>query len=119
MNNFISISSLFIILNASAQAGTAINCNEVDNMESDMIEVCAEQTNKHLNENFEALKELHKEVPKKLELLKEMQLGWIKMRDAQCEFATQNTGSNAALAGVTCEVKLTQQRANELEEMTQ
>jgi len=110
---------LFIALSLPVKAGTAINCHEVDNMESNMIEVCVEQTDRHLNENYAELRKLHKDSPEKLKLLKEMQLGWIKMRDAQCELAMRNTGSNAALAGMTCQVKLTQKRSDEFEEMTQ
>lgn len=111
------IVSLGLLVIFSAQANTAINCYEVDNMGADMIEVCVEQTNRHLNENYSQLREIHKGSPEKLNLLKEMQLGWMKMRDAQCDFAAHNTGSNAALAGSICVVKLTQQRADEIEEM--
>lgn len=110
---------LLMTLSLSAHAGTALNCNEVDNMKPDTIEACAEQTDRHLNENYAELRKLHKDSPEKLKLLKAMQTNWIKMRDAQCEFAMHNTGSNAALAGTICQVKLTQKRSDELEEMAQ
>ncbi len=119
MKYLLSVFGLFCVTSLSAQAATAINCHEVDNMEQDMIEVCVEQTDRHLNENYQALRKLHKDSSKKLKLLKDMQMGWIKMRDAQCDFAMHNTGSNAALAGLVCQVTLTQQRADEIEEMGQ
>lgn len=119
MKYYFSSFLLIFTLASSAHAGTAINCHEIDNMDSSAIETCVEQTDRHLNENYEQLKNIHKDAPEKLNLLKEMQLGWIKMRDAQCEFAMKNTGSNAALAGMICQVKLTQKRADEIEEMAQ
>ncbi|CAA6801138.1 MAG: Unknown protein, partial [uncultured Thiotrichaceae bacterium] len=58
-----------------------------------------------------------KESKETLNLLKDMQRAWIKMRDAQCELQMRNTGGNAALAGVMCEVILTQKRSDDLEKM--
>ena len=108
---------LLTIASGSSSAGTAINCYEINKMSPDMVKVCADQTDRHLNENYKALvKQLGKSAEQK-KLLKNMQLGWIKMRDAQCELNMRNTGSNAALAGMVCEVILTQKRADELEIM--
>ncbi|WP_020395196.1 lysozyme inhibitor LprI family protein [Thiolinea disciformis] len=119
MRYIIPSAVLLFALSQSTQAGTVVDCHEVDTMETDMVEVCVKQTNRDLNDNYDALKKLQKDSPEKLKLLKEMQLAWIKMRDAQCEYEMRNTGSNAALVGLVCEVKLTQQRADDLEKMAQ
>lgn len=108
---------LLSLVSGTSSAGTAINCHEVNEMSSDMIEVCSDQTNRHLNENYKALIKQYGKSADQKKLLKKMQLGWIKMRDAQCELNMRNTGSNAALVGMVCEVILTQKRSEELEEI--
>ena len=110
---------LLIALSFSAYASDkTIDCTNLDSgTNSDQLDVCAKQADKQLNDNYQALRDTHKDSPDKLKLLKEMQVAWIKMRDAQCEFAMRNVGGNAAQAGVICEIKATQQRAKELQEM--
>ncbi|OQW92715.1 MAG: hypothetical protein BWK79_14110 [Beggiatoa sp. IS2] len=83
-------------------------------MEASAVKTCVEQTDRHLNENYQILLKKFKEDAK---LLKDMQLGWIKMRDAQCELAGKHTGSQAALVMSKCTVVLTQKRADELEKI--
>jgi uncharacterized protein YecT (DUF1311 family) len=108
---------LLSMVSGSNIAGTAINCYEVKKMKVDTVEVCVDQTDRHLNENYqELIKQFGKSKDQK-KLLKTMQQGWIKMRDAQCELNMKNTGSSAGLVGMVCNVILTQKRADELEEM--
>lgn len=90
----------------------------MDQLDDNQLEVCAKQSDKQLNENYQKLRKMHKDESDKLKLLKDMQEGWIKMRDAQCEFTMRKVGSSAAIAGLTCEVALTQKRAAELADMS-
>ena len=74
---------LLSMASGSSIAGTAINCHEVNEMSNKMVEVCLDQTNRHLNENYkELVKQYGKKSADDKKLLKNMQLGWIKMRDA-------------------------------------
>lgn len=110
--------ALLSLGSSAALAGTAINCYDVVNdMNEQSLEVCIEQTNRHLNENYQQLRETFKDEEETLALLKDMQLAWIKMRDAQCEINSRHTGSSAGLVGLACEVVLTQKRADVLEKM--
>ena len=104
-------------LTTSLSAGTGLDCSKALEMKSDTLEVCFDQTNNWLNDSYQSLLKERKEALEQVKLLKEMQRAWIKMRDAQCELASRNTASGAGLAGVRCEVILTQKRANELERM--
>lgn len=116
MKNIFAL-TLLSLCSGAAFSGTAINCYEVADMDEQSIEVCVEQTNRHLNENYNQLKETFKDDEKTIALLKDMQRAWIKMRDAQCEINSRHTGGSAALVGLTCEVVLTQKRADDLEKM--
>jgi uncharacterized protein YecT (DUF1311 family) len=116
MKNIFAL-TLLGLCSGTAFSGTAINCYEVADMDQQSIEVCVEQTNRHLNENYSQLQETFQDNEGTLALLKDMQLAWIKMRDAQCEINSRHTGGNSGLVGLTCEVILTQKRADDLEKM--
>ena len=117
MHKILVAAFISIGLVSSVKSGTGLNCYEVMEMEANESEICFDQTNEWLNGSYQELLKSRKDDSAQVKLLREMQRSWIKLRDAQCEFASRNTGSNAALTGLTCEVVLTQRRADQLEKM--
>ena len=103
-----------------ASAGTGLNCSD-DEVLSDpnKVEACLTQVDGELNGTFKQLQTLNKDSKDKLKALKNMQLGWIKMRDAQCEFQSFNSagGGGAALTAMRCEIEMTMQREKELQDL--
>lgn len=104
-----------------AIAGTGLNCSEVINKDSsdNELEACIEQTNDELNSSYKQLRVMYKESKDHLAALKKMQLGWIEMRNGQCDFESRNSagGGGAARTAVRCEIRMTLQRTDELDEM--
>lgn len=102
-------------------AGTAINCTEAyknGELTGDTMSVCAEQTDRHLNENYQTLiKSFGNTDKEKVKLLKVSQRAWIKLRDAQCELAGRAVATHVAENMLACEIMLTQKRVDELERM--
>jgi uncharacterized protein YecT (DUF1311 family) len=111
------VSVLFLCaFSAGTFAGTGLNCSDLDAIgdNQDALEACVIQTNDELNATYKQLRDAHKNNKGAYDALKDMQVGWIKMRDAQCQFKSMNTGSAAAQVGVMCEIEMTVQRENEL-----
>ena len=102
-------------LTTSLNARTALNCSNVLEMRASRVEACANQTNDWLNDNYRYLLNKHKDSPKQVKLLQEVQWAWTKKRDTQCGQANTSAASNDGLATLRCEVLLTYQRANDLE----
>lgn len=103
-----------------ATAGTGLNCSDGEVLsDPNRVEACLTQVDGELNGTFKQLQALHKDSKEKLKALKDMQLGWIKMRDAQCEFQSFNSagGGGAALTAMRCEIEMTMQRDKELQEL--
>lgn len=109
-----------LAFSGAATAGTGLNCSD-DNVLSDinMLEACHTQVDSELNGTFKQLTTLHKDSKDKLAALKKMQLGWIQMRDAQCDFASLNSagGGGVAQTAMRCEIKMTMQRDTELQDL--
>lgn len=103
-----------------AFAGTGLNCNDIDNMNPNEMDACAEQTDQELNASYKtAMAAMKKQDNGSDKLLKDAQRAWLKMRAAQCEMASLNTGGSAANAMVSCEVGLTMQRTDYLDGLTE
>lgn len=120
MKIFLPSLLLFSLTNL-ATAGTGLNCSEVINKEStdNELEACIEQTNDELNGSYKQLQDTYKGNKDILSALKKMQLGWIEMRDGQCDFESRNSagGGGVARTVIRCEIKMTLQRTDELDEM--
>ena len=112
---FSLITLICIGLTTSLNARTALNCSKVLEMKASRVEACANQTNDWLNDNYRYLLNKHKGSPKQVKLLQEAQWAWAKKKDTQCEGANKNAASHDGLATLRCEVLLTYQRANDLE----
>ena len=101
-----------------SMAGTGLNCSDLDSIGQDdnMMEACITQTNDELNDTYKELKALSKDNKEGLKVLKNMQLGWMKMRDSQCLFMSMNSagGGGAARTAIRCEIEMTIQREKEL-----
>lgn len=99
-------------------AGTGLNCSD-DTVLSDinMLEACNTQVDSELNGSYKQLQALHKDSKDKMAALKKMQLGWIQMRDAQCDFESHNSagGGGAAQTAMRCIIRMTMQRDEELQ----
>lgn len=111
------MATLFLCAFSTATfAGTGLNCSDLDAIgdNQDALQACVDQTNDELNATYKQLRDTHKDNKDAYAALKDMQVGWIKMRDAQCLFKSMNTGSAAAQVGVMCEIEMTIQRENEL-----
>lgn len=110
---------LVLSFSATAFAESTLDCANTDNIgrDEDKLEECVTHTNKALNAAYDELKSRHEDNKEMQGILKDMQLGWIKMRDAQCLYRSMNTGSGAALTGVLCEIELTHQRSEALAEL--
>jgi uncharacterized protein YecT (DUF1311 family) len=101
-----------------SMAGTGLNCSDLDSIGQDdnAMEACITQTDDELNGTYKALKALSKDNKEGLKVLKNMQLGWIKMRDSQCLFMSMNSagGGGAARTALRCEIEMTIKREKEL-----
>lgn len=101
-----------------AMAGTGLNCSDLDTIGDDdnAMEACITQTNDELNGTYKELKTQSKENKKGLKALKDMQLGWIRMRDSQCLFMSMNSagGGGVARTALRCEIEMTIKREKEL-----
>lgn len=108
-----------LTFSATTFSGSTLDCSDMDKVgqDEDHLEQCAAQADSDLNKAYKELRSMHKDNEEKQAALKDMQLGWIKMRDAQCLFKSMNTASGAALTGVLCEVEMTTIRAQELADM--
>lgn len=110
-----------LLFSAGAMAGTGLNCSNLDEIGDDenALEACFTQVNDELNATYNQLRETHKDNTEGLKALKEMQLGWIKMRDSQCLFQSMNSagGGGAAKTAVRCEIEMTTKREEELSQM--
>ena len=112
---FSLIALIGVGLTTSLNAHTALNCSKVLDMRTSRVEACANQTNDWLNDNYQYLLNKHKESPKQVKLLQEVQSAWTKKRDTQCGQVKEKAASHDGLATLRCEVLLTYQRANDLE----
>ena len=114
---------LAVLLGSLSSIALAANpdCSKPEDIGQDetKLEACLTSTNDKLNGTYKELRDIHKDNEEKLGVLKDMQLGWIKMRDAQCLFRSMNSagGGGAALTAVLCEIELTNQRAKELADL--
>ncbi|WP_020396400.1 lysozyme inhibitor LprI family protein [Thiolinea disciformis] len=104
-----------IILSCPASAKDLHHCNKLESLDIKKLEFCLQQRDIQLNKVYSKLYSFHKESPKKLELLKEMQSAWIQMRYAQCGFILYSKEYDAARASLICEISLIQKRLQELE----
>lgn len=104
-----------------AMAGTGLNCLDLDAIgENDnALEACISQTNDELNGTYKELHTQNKENKEVLKALKNMQRGWIKMRDAQCLFKSMHSagGGGVAKTAIRCEIEMTIKREEELSMM--
>ncbi len=120
MKKYILI-SLLLSASSVSLAGTGLNCSNLDVIGQDTkaLEACVTQTNDELNATYKELRATHKNKKDKLKALKDMQNGWIKMRDAQCLFQGMNAvgGGGAAQTGIRCEIKMTIKREEELSQL--
>jgi uncharacterized protein YecT (DUF1311 family) len=114
------LATALLAFSGVAAAGTGLDCSN-DEVLSDMnmLEICHTQVNSELNGTYKQLQKLHKDNKEKLAALKKMQLGWIQMRDAQCDFESYNSagGGGAAQTAMRCTIRMTRQRDKELESM--
>ncbi|WML89726.1 lysozyme inhibitor LprI family protein [Thiothrix lacustris] len=112
--------SALLAFSSIATAGTGLNCTD-ENVLSDpnYLDVCVTQVDSELNGTFKELQARHKDVKEKMAALKQMQLGWIKMRDAQCDFQSMNSagGGGVAQTAMRCIVEMTIQRDKELQDL--
>ncbi|WP_038141134.1 lysozyme inhibitor LprI family protein [Thiothrix lacustris] len=113
-------STALLAFSSIATAGTGLNCSD-DNVLSDInkLQACYTQADSELNGTFKKLQALHKDGKVKMAALKQMQLGWIKMRDAQCDFQSMNSagGGGVAQTAMRCKVDMTMQRNKELQDL--
>lgn len=100
MKKLILIFLLYIVSTFSF-AEKAIDCHKINEMSADMIKVCVDHTHRQLQINYQALVKRYTGNDQEI-LLRNMQLGWFKMRDAQCELASRNTGGNKTITAVVC-----------------
>jgi uncharacterized protein YecT (DUF1311 family) len=113
---------LTLAFSGYAMAGTGLDCAEMaksDSFQTDgEFSQCLSQTDQELNASFKTLQTKMKDRNVAADL-KAMQLGWIKMRDAQCivEGLTANLANAIETRGKTCTIRMTSQRAAELDAM--
>ncbi|UOG92883.1 MAG: DUF1311 domain-containing protein [Candidatus Thiothrix sulfatifontis] len=116
---FLLVTSIFAF-SGYAIAGTGLPCGEMaksDSFQTDgEFSQCLTQTDQELNGSFEALKKKMKDRNVAADL-KNMQLGWIKMRDAQCtvEAMTANLANGMENRAKTCKIRMTSERTAELD----
>jgi uncharacterized protein YecT (DUF1311 family) len=114
------LASLTLAFSGYAMAGTGLDCAEMAKSGSFQTDgefsQCLTQTDQELNASFKTLKTKMKDSNVATDL-KAMQLGWIKMRDAQCivEALTANLANAIETRGKICTIRLTSQRAAELD----
>lgn len=112
--------AIIALFSASAAfAGSDMDCSDLEALgqDEDKLEQCHAQADSKLNATYKEVRGRHKDNEDMQKALKDMQLGWIKMRDAQCLFKSMNTAGGAALAGVLCEIEMTTKREAELAEL--
>ena len=112
--------SALLAFSSIATAGTGLNCSDENVLsELNQLEACYTQVDSELNGTFKQLQALHKDSKQKMAALKQMQLGWIKMRDAQCDFQSMNSagGGGVAQTAMRCIVEMTIQRDKELQDL--
>lgn len=117
MKQFLGVVTL-CLFSGMAMAGTGLNCAEEGVLDdAERAQACEIQVNDELNAEYKRLQDMHKDSAEKLEALKKMQLGWIQMRDNQCQFQAYNSagGGGAALTEMRCVIGMTMQRTAELE----
>ncbi len=113
MNKYLFALSLLVFSSISG-AATGLNCLEVDKMGSGEVKVCAIQSDRDLNDFYQQLlKKLDKQ---KVSFLREAQRAWLEFRAAQCNMKSLNT-TNEKITKDRCEIKITEIRARELEDM--
>ena len=93
------------------------NCNDPENVDRKNIESCLEQSDKALNKVYKNLIRSHKGQSKPQDLLKKAQRAWIITRDAHCTMIGQATVVSAGVNMAVCEMKMTQNRTKELQEL--
>jgi uncharacterized protein YecT (DUF1311 family) len=111
---------IFCALSGTAMAGTGLNCYEADEMEGDTLGVCLQQTDEWLNGAYQQAtkyqQEMDKTTKERVNLLKAAQLGWLKMRDADCQLRQLNAASfELGVAKDRCVIKANLQRFDYLE----
>ena len=106
-----------VVLTASVNARTGIDCTKVMDMRPDLAKACYDQTNDWLNDNFQLLLNKRKESLSQLNLLKNTQHSWLQSREAQCKLTAGESAGNVAIARIKCAVLMTSTRAQELEKV--
>ncbi|WP_028489656.1 lysozyme inhibitor LprI family protein [Thiothrix lacustris] len=120
MNKLLCMTALMLAFSGSAMAGTGLACKDMANSESFETDAqfsqCLTQTDQELNGSFQALKKKMKDRNVANDL-KTMQLGWIKMRDAQCivEALTANLANGMEYREKTCKIRMTTERTDQLD----
>lgn len=108
---------LFIITASTATwAESDLDCSILTNYNADELAICIAQVDDNLNVTYKQLRATHKDNREVLRAIRSMQLGWIKMRDAQCLFRGLSSASSlgGGQAALHCEIQMTIQREKEL-----
>ncbi|EIJ35802.1 lysozyme inhibitor LprI family protein [Thiothrix nivea] len=114
------LASVLLAFSGVATAGTGLNCTDEDVLsDPNNLDICEAQVNSGLNGAYKQLQDLHKDDKAKIAALKKMQLGWIQMRDAQCDFESRNSagGGGVAQTAMRCIIRMTMQRDEELQNL--
>ncbi len=112
---------LLCLIAAPVNADTSLNCSDPDTIGNNdqHLETCIDQANSSLNEVYQTLRNRHPGQKEKLRALRDMQRGWIRMRDAECLFRSINSigGGGIGRTALRCKIALTLRRTTELEDL--
>ena len=106
-----------VLLSSTLIAKDKINCSDFDNIPRKHLDSCIEKSDKALNKVYKYLINSHKGQAEPQEMLKKAQRAWLVTRENHCTLIGRELVVSAGIGMATCELKMTQHRTKELQEL--
>ena len=94
-----------------------VDCSDEEQLSRNTVDQCFKQSDAELNKVYKYLINGYKGKAEHQDLLRKAQRAWIVTRDAHCTLLGKDVAASAGVAIAVCELKMTQHRTKELQEL--